>query len=345
MYITNHHKETAKSLIAKVEKQAKKGFNPLAVSSKESVELLKLVKPRLFDLMEKYVYRPITKQIAADEGIIEEITTLRKLIVREFYFTDEELKTLMPFTVLQHQSYLYNLIEAFYDMSLLVEQGLKSNLIKDKGFEKNIKRLGQFEYITNVLGSVIYIDTYEGKIKRYKKRFKEILDIQVDTIRGTADVITVDGKSHRVFENRLLVGRWVVGDKENHGGKKKKDNTNRTKLYRKIEIKPTKEQKEQGYTTFNMRSHHAIAICEWGYDLIKHCRGSASLMSLDHISKDTTDNRISNLRVVSRVLNDKSDTDRQYLLEWSWYFNKVKEDRINYQENKEYFDFYFRPAA
>lgn len=317
--------------LAEIEREVRKGLNPIANSSKESVELMKAIKPVLFNSLERYIVSPAIKQESG--GKLDPMSELLTSTLNHFTFTSKELQQLLKPSIFQHKSYLYNSMEARYKKWVATEKGGGESFLNAYSFAYCLRRLGYNETITQVMGSILYFDEYDGVILRYGKRFEEIQNIVVDTYWGNADIVLPDGKVVRVIENRRLLGNWVIGDKKNT---KSTDSAN---IHRKIEIKPTKAQLEKNpnLTTFNMRSSHAMSISCFGFEISKYLIGSASLLSTYYKDRNSQNISKDNLMLICRVENTKANKINDWHYDWGRdYQRRLNEDRIN-EKDKLYY--------
>lgn len=323
-------KKSPARALASIEREVRKGLNPVAESSKESVELMKAINPGFFDNIERYIRSPIRKQESG--GKLDVMPELLTATLNHFTFSAKDLQQLLKVGLFQHKSYLFNSMEARYKKWVATEKGGKDSFLNAYSFAYWLRRLGYNETITQVMGSILYFDEYDGVILRYSKRFEEIQNIVVDTYWGNVDIVLPDGKVERVVENRRLLGKWVVGDKNNT---KSTDGAN---THRKIEIKPTKAQLERNpnLKTFNMRSSHAMSISCFGFEISKYLIGSASLLSTYYKDRNSQNISKDNLRLICRVENTKGNRIIDWHYDWVDYSIRLVEDRIN-EKDKLYY--------
>lgn len=323
-------KKSPARALAEIEREVRQGLNPVAESSKESVELMKVINPGFFDNMERYIRSPIRKQESG--GKLDVMPELLTATLNHFTFSAKDLQQLLKPSIFQHKSYLYNSIEARYKKNVVSGKGGRESFLHSSGFDYWLKRIGYNETITQVMGSILYFDEYDGVILRYSKRFEEIKRIIVDTYWGNVDIVLPDGKIVRVMENRRLLGKWVVGDKNNT------KNTDGANIHRKIEIKPTKAQLEKNpnLKPFNMRSSHAMAISCYGFEIAKYLIGSASLLSTYYKDRNSQNISKDNLMLICRVENTKANKINDWHYNWVGYSIRLVEDRIN-EKDKLYY--------
>lgn len=329
MKIKNTYAETSEKLFNKVLQQAKKGFNPLAQANEETIELFKQYDPELVETLETYIDRVVSGKEAEDAGLCEPASVLRGRLVARFSLeVNDGLYSMMDAFIPQYNSYLIELLETVFDMSLLVEQAALRMFHQTYAFQRTIKQVGSFEFMGYYGGWVLHIDTYTGTIRKLKHRFKSgIVGMEVDSKTGTVvieekgleGIDTVKPLRHIVYKNWGLQGEW----KETATKKVEKG-----KVYLKTQLSNAEE--DYWGTAFTMLNHQIIALCIFGFDLLKHCRGNTGLLSVDHINKDTLDNSAENLRIISREDNRRLGRDSSFKpLDFGLYFQRVESDWKN----------------
>ena len=155
---THMRKKSPARALAEIEREVRKGLNPIAISSKESVELMKVIKPVLFNSLERYIVSPTIKQESG--GKLDSMSELLTSTLNHFTFTSKELQQLLKPSIFQHKSYLYNSMEARYKKWVATEKGGKDSFLNSYGFDYCLRRIGYNETITQVMGSILYFDEY-----------------------------------------------------------------------------------------------------------------------------------------------------------------------------------------
>jgi hypothetical protein len=329
MRIKNTYAETSEKLFDKVLKQAKKGFNPLAQSSQETIELFRQYDAELVESLEMYINRAIQGKEAEDAGLCEPASVLRGRLVARFSLeVNDGLYSMMDAFIPQFDSYLITLLETVFDMSLLVEQAALRQFHQTYAFQRTIKQVGSYEYIGHYNGWVVHIDVYTGTIRKLKHHFKTgIANMEVDTKTGTVfieengldGIDSVRPLRHIVYRDWQLQGTWVETATQK---------VEKNKVYLKTQLSNAND--DPWGTAFTMLNHQIIALCVFGYDLVKHCRGNTGLLSVDHINKDTLDNSAENLRIISREDNRKVGKDETFKpLDFGQYYKRVESDWKN----------------
>ena len=343
MRISNFKRENAQSLLARVERDAKKGFNPLKASYAETVELARQYMPEVVSVMEEYVKRPY-KSIGKTEqaGICEEVTIVRSKILKAFKVSSkEQIEGMTAWGIYQHESYLYNLIETTFDMSLLVEQGLASTFQQDYELQKSIVKVRDGLYVGQYRNAIIAIDTKLGEVLRLKdtytrghKKVKQSIihlqDLQrtgdvefeiVKSIKGVEVSVYVQG----IEDRELVKHEWkslTVDKTGDYTGLKHE----KGKVYQRVQLSSRYED-EYG-KAYYISTHLLVGMCEWGYNSVKHCRGFASILTIDHIDGNTLNNSINNLRLMTRSDNTSiAGSECKTGYDWVEFFKRVEKDR------------------
>lgn len=331
MRINNLKKETAQQLINRAVRQAKRGFDIRAISSKETILLESRVNPSLIKALEQFVGSFDWKK--KDDLEYKKVMNWRlKTIFSSFTMTDDEVKLFMSGWINRANSYTYNLLEAYHTIMLIIDDEYRKTFMQDCDIFSTKQQIGYSEYMLHYNGWVLHVDKLDGTIHKLDHHFTfdEIVDLSVDTKSGTVDVLTKAGATHRVYEDRELVGDWVL-----QNGTK----TDGSKTYGKVQLSTKLEDKYgKGYYIV---AHQLIAGCEWGYNILKFCRGSiknSSIFTIDHINNDKLCNNIDNLRLMPRTDNTNRKTKSGYTTDWCEFFNRVEEDKIEYKQYKDYFD-------
>lgn len=343
MRLSNYVRETAQSLLNKVVREAKKGFNPLKASYGETVELARKYMPEVVEVMENYVVRPYKTLHKADEaGICEEVSLVRSKILKAFKVSSkEQIEAMTRWGTYQHESYLYNLIETTFDMSLLVEQGLASTFQQDYELQKSIVKVRDGLYIGQYRNVIIAVDTKEGEILRlrdtytrgHKKVRNSIIHLQQLQRTGTVEFEVIkDFKGTEIsryivgiYDCELVRKEWksLTVDKT---GDLKGLKHEKGKVYQRVQLSSRYED-EYG-KAYYISTHLLVGMCEWGYNSVKHCRGFASILTIDHIDGNTLNNSINNLRLMTRSDNTSiSNTGDKRGYDWVEFFERVEKDR------------------
>lgn len=301
--------KTAEGYLKDVRIAFKKGVvlrNLVENSAEETIEQAKEANPEFvkaaIDYI-KYAERLVQQgYVPAQSGKVEQASEERKALVRAFTLdTTKKIKLFQPdWWLTGHELFIYHLIEAVFDASLLIEQGAA------RKFEELVDFYKTFEEIEGLEGchfayygrSVLFIDTGKGRICRADNRVlrdaiaaSSIHSIRMvkDKSRTSYELVLMNGRVFTLMtDGRLTSGMWTVE-------RILKDNN---KEYYQIHLQDRDNEKNKPAVQFP--AHIILLLAQFGINTIKHTILKDSLMTCDHVDMSPQNNEISNLELVAR---------------------------------------------
>lgn len=196
--------------------------------------------------------------------------------------------------------FIYNLLEAVFDASLLVEQGAA------RKFEELVSLYRTFTKVEEVDGwvfawydkSVLFINTNKGCIYRAdnralrekiaKSRIKEIKRVK-ECHRVVYELRLVDGQRFPLMTDQCLTsGAWSV----------ERILKDTKKEYYQIHLKD--RDNITGRPAVQFPAHILLLLARFGINTIKHTILKDSLITCDHLDMTGSNNILSNLQLVTR---------------------------------------------
>ena len=239
-------------------------------------------KPEFFTLAEKYV-EAITKldQEKTNKGLFNLAIDERKELLKSFSLTWSNYPTYFAARKNSEKALL-----------LLLETVFSCDLIYDEEISRRYMDLSYAvskfeEVIPNIYlcATDLYIyvaNAYKGKFIKYKRgSFSDVIKFVYEGAVGDEDIYVVykDGSLDCICEygkfNENYESAEVLIDKG----------------YLRVEI-------DGRY----FRSHTLLLALTYGLDLIKYTLGRHNLLTVDHINGISHDNRLSNLRIITRKI-------------------------------------------
>lgn len=240
-------------------------------------------KPECFALAEKYV-EAMSKldQEKTNKGLFNLASDERKKLLKAFSLTWSNYPTYFGVRKNSEKA-LHLLLETVFACDLIYDEEISRRymdlLYAVSKFEEVIPNI----YICATAYHIYVANAYEGKFIKYKRKSSDVLKYVVEGEVGDEDIYVIykDGSFDCICEygkfNENYKSAEVVTDKE----------------YLRVEID------DHRY----FRSHTLLLALTYGVDLVKYTLGRNNLLTVDHINGIPYDNRLSNLRIITRKDN------------------------------------------
>lgn len=303
------NKKSVEGYIKTVRAEFKKGTvleDILKKSAAESVEAAKKANPELVKAAVDYILYAESKVMKgfspSQAGWVEDSCDERKALQKAFTCdTEEKRKLFKPdWWLTGYNLFIYHLLEAVFDASLLVEQGAERKFGELVEFYRSFFK--DDESVNNFFAfydkKVLYIDVQHGQV--FSVCHSVIKDrIRKRGIKGFERVETKWGlEYHLVYKDgttQLLKWRDRLLDTAFKKEHILKDNN---KAYYQVVLKPA--DLEQKQPAVQLPAHIILLLAEYGLDAIKQTICKDSLITCDHVDMCGNNNKIWNLQLVSR---------------------------------------------
>ena len=294
-----------------IRKDFKKGTvlqNILENSDFTTVEEAKQANPEFVKAAVDYIKyaERLTQQgyIAPQTGKVTDSSEERKALQKAFTLdTADKVKMFYPeWYLTAHELFIYHLIEAVFDASLLVEQGAARRFEETATLYKSFYTVKEIEGWTFAYydRTILFIDLNKGRISTASNR------VLRDKI-GNSDIkgfkrTTVEGKV--VYSVVLNNGEVIDLMKD-----QKLSNTlwspchtlkDSKKEYYQICLKPRVSDEEP---MVQFPAHMILLLAQFGINTVKHMLSKDGLTTCDHVDMTGNRNILSNLEITTRKDN------------------------------------------
>lgn len=266
---------TAESIIRESEARIKMGVNiARSESLKESEEAFKRVMPDLYKAFYDYV----------DKGIDN---------LSSYTVTTEEMECVENPLIPTSLSFHYNMLEHLHAYNCTYDKETRGRLEDFFEFLYGFEEVGFGVYVKLQDNYVFIVDTIRGTV--YKKKFKGLKYIGIDRNYYYITGVYEDGTTETLTDAYMDISKSIYDER--------KHTSTKGKWYR------TGKQLKKGYIRIQhrkiyFREHTLIMGLVHGIEVAKHLVGRDCFITIDHINGIAYDNRIENLRIVTRKDND-----------------------------------------
>lgn len=294
-----------------VRKDFKKGTvlqNILESSDYVTVEEAKQANPEFVKAAVdyiKYAERLVQQgYIPTQTGKVTDSSEERKALQKAFTLdTTDKIKMFQPaWYMTAHELFIYHLIEAVFDASLLVEQGAA------RRFEETVTLYKSFYTVKEIEGwtfayfdrTILFIDLQKGRISTASRRIlrDKIGDSGIKEIKRTTDkdivtysVVLGNGEVIDLMKDqKLSTSIWSPC----HTLKDSK------KEYYQICLKPRVSDDEP---MVQFPAHLILLLAQYGVNTVKHMLLKDGLFTCDHVDMMGNRNILSNLEITTRKDN------------------------------------------
>lgn len=225
----------------------------------------------------------------------------RKALQKSFTLdTAAKIKLFQPdWWLSAEELFIYHLIEAVFDASLLIEQGAA------RKFEELVDLYRTFTKVDEVEGwtfawygkSVLFIDILKGRIYRadhrvLRDRIAKSKVVGIQRVRDRKSVVyelvLENGQRYPLMKDQHLTsGVWTIE-------RTLKDNK---KEYYQIHLQ---DRQENGRPAVQFPAHIILLLARFGINTIKHTILKDSLITCDHVDMTGNHNALENLQLVTR---------------------------------------------
>lgn len=256
--------------------------------------------------------------------------------------------------------FIYHLIEAVFDASLLVEQGAARKFTELVDLYRTFTKVEEVEgwFFAWYGKSVLFIDVLKGSIFRADHRVlrdkisqSKIVEIQRKKSKGKIvyELVLENGQRYPLMtDQHLTLGMWSIE-------RILKDNK---KEYYQIHLQD--RDNITGRPAVQFPAHIILLLAQFGINTVKHTISKDSLITCDHVDMTGSHNDLSNLQLVTRRDNclrakAKDPIVKQMVcsydlgsfwqfVEQSYNINKI-DLRMRQENNKEYWSKVFKTST
>ena len=253
----------------------------------------------------KYAERLVQQgYIAPQTGKVTDSSEERKALQKAFTLdTTDKIKMFYPeWYLTAHELFVYHLLEAVFDASLLVEQGAA------RRFEETIELYRSFYTVKEVEGwvfafydrTILFIDLNKGRISRVSHRVirdkignSSIKGFKRAAVEGKVvySVVLEDGQVIDLMrDQKLSTSKWSPC----HTLKDSK------KEYYQICLKARMSDDEP---MVQFPAHMILLLAQCGINVVKHMLSKDGLTTCDHVDMTGNRNILSNLEITTRKDN------------------------------------------
>ena len=288
----------------KIRTEFKKGIvlkNIIENSAEETIEQVKQANPKLVKAAVDYIKyaERLVKQgyIPPQKGIVQGSTEERKALQVAFTLdTREKIKIFQPeWYITAYELFIYHLVEAVFDASLLIEQGAERKFRELVTLYRTFYRIPErdncfFAYYDR---SVLFIDSRKGRILRLDSRLVRdcIAKSPIKEIKKEKQeyrLVLESGKTFLLMQNGKTCGMWV----------NKRILKDHSKEYFQIHLKFRDVDSDTPAVQFP--AHILLLLGEYGIEPIKHTILKDSLLVCDHVDECPQHNGVDNLELITR---------------------------------------------
>ena len=292
--------------IRKEFKQGKVLENIVKKSDAGSLEAVKKANPDFVNAAVGYIkyaerlvkqgYEPL------QYGKVVDSSEERKAVQKSFTLdTASKIQLFRPdWWMTAEELFIYHLIEAVFDASLLVEQGAA------RKFEELVDLYRTFKPVEEVDGwyfawygiSVLFIDTNRGRIYRADNR----------VIRDKISKSRIKGVERVRFGSKLCYELWLenglkfplMTDQKLTNGLWSIENILKDNKKEYIQIHLQDRDNITGRPAVQFPAHTILLLARFGLNTVKHMVFKDSLITCDHVDMVGNNNVLSNLQLVTR---------------------------------------------
>lgn len=302
-------RKTIQGYMKDIRKEFKQGLVLKHIIEKSDVGSVEAVKQANPDFIKaavdyiKYAERLVQQGFEPCQcGKVVDSSEERKAVQKSFTLdTASKIKLFQPdWWMTAEELFIYHLIEAIFDASLLVEQGAA------RKFEELVDLYRTFKKVDEVEGwffawygkSVLFIDTLKGRIYRADNRVvrDKIAKSKIQEIKRIRErnkvvylLVLEDGKKFPLMTDQNLTnGLWSFE-------KILKDNK---KEYYQVHLQD--RDNETGRPAVQFPAHTILLLAQFGLNTVKHTIIKDSLITCDHVDMVGNNNVLSNLQLVTR---------------------------------------------
>jgi hypothetical protein len=270
---------TAEAIIRESEAAIRFGVDiARAESLRESEEMFLGVMPHIHDAFYDYI----------ETGYF----TLSRFTVK-----NEDMKRADNPLIPVDLSFMYNMIEHLFAYNCVHDTEIQGRLYKIFQFVKGFEEVGFGVYVKVQDDYVFMVNTNKGKTYKTKVEGLKYIDINREYYYITG--VKEDGK--------VVVLTDAYMDITKKKGWKKTGTPRKDDGYIQIEHTDKKTKKKLSF-----REHTVMVALVYGIEVAKHTIGHNCFITIDHINGVKDDNRIENLRLVTRQTNSRLEKNINY---------------------------------
>ncbi|WP_324823575.1 hypothetical protein [Sinanaerobacter sp. ZZT-01] len=294
-----------------IRKDFKKGTvlqNILENSDFTTVEEAKQANPEFVKAAVDYIKyaERLTQQgyTPAQTGKVTDSSEERKALQKAFTLdTTDKVKMFYPeWYLTAHELFIYHLLEAVFDASLLVEQGAARRFEETATLYKSFYTVKEIEGWTFAYydRTILFIDLNKGRISTASNRAvrDKIGDSGIKGFKRTTEqgkvvysVVLEDGQVISLMKDqKLSTSIWS----QCHTLKDSK------KEYYQICLKPRVSDEEP---MVQFPAHMILLLAQFGINTVKHMLSKDGLTTCDHVDMTGNRNTLSNLEITTRKDN------------------------------------------
>lgn len=261
-------------------------YNKLVKNLETGIKSFELDVPSYYKTALSYVktVKPFSAPILIN-ALQPVLSDRYKQFSREFSVTQEDFRYHYLSTPKGDQL-LKDLLDAMFEYKLLNDKTFRRRygelLLVTEQFVELIPNIHFYEMPRHV----VVVFALFGQVVKYSKP-KGFTGLVVDEEQENVYMFTEDGEYTTICDNRVFSENCVTGLVDLQKGYKRVDFID--KVY--------------------VRAHLLVMALTFGVELVKHCLGNDSYLTIDHIDGVEDNNDLRNLRIVTRSDNGKLKAD------------------------------------